>query len=214
MLADSVELRRFQKGDVLFQEGQPALTVWLIRRGWVHLLKRTPAGTQATIFTVTPEELLCGVSSVVGKEVYYASAVAATETVAIGVPQAHFTKLLTQQPGFAGRVLAIYHTRMRHMAQAMSLAQAPVEQRLAHVLLRLRGAFGRTIPITHHELARMAATRWETSIRTLSAMRQRGWIATSRGRVTILRPKELQHLLANQNPAINKAEPLNVNGQP
>lgn len=213
-LASAVQTHRFRKGEVLFEEGRPALTVWLIQRGWVHLLKRTPVGTQATIFTVTPEELLCGVSSVVGKEVYYASAVAATETVAIGVPQAHFAKLLTQQPGFAGRVLAIYHTRMRHMAQAMSLAQAPVEQRLAHVLLRLRGAFGRTIPITHHELARMASTRWETSIRTLSAMRQRGWVSTSRGRVTILHPKELQHLLAQPDHGISTSEPVNVNGRP
>jgi CRP-like cAMP-binding protein len=210
--ARSVQEHRFRKGAALFEQGQRALTVWLIRKGWVHLVKRTPAGTSATIFTITPDELLCGVSAAAGEGAYYASAIAATDTVALGIPQAVFAGLLAQEPGFAGRVLAIYHARMRHMAESISLAQAPVEQRLAYVLLRLRGAFGATIPITHHELARMAATRWETSIRTLSSMKQRGWIATARGRVTILHPKDLQNLLARQENGITKPMPVGANG--
>lgn len=202
-LSDAVHLQRFCKGEVLFEEGRPALTVWLIRRGWVHLTKRTPSGTQTTIFTVTPEELLCGVSAVVGKRVYYASAVAATETTALSVPQALFSQLLAEQPEFAMQVLAIYHARMEEMAKTMSLAQAPVEQRLAHVLLRLRSAFGSAIPITHHELACMAATRWETSIRTLSAMKRAGWVASSRGRITLLVPSKLRALLSyDQSPSM------------
>lgn len=213
-LAKLVRVRRFHKGEVLFEEGQRALTVWLIRRGWVHVVKRTPSGTQATIFTVTPDELLCGFSAVVGKSAHYASAVAATETLGLGLPQAAIASLLDEHPGFTRRVLDIYHRRMEHMAKAISLAQAPVEQRLAYVLLRLRGAFGSTIPITHHELARMAATRWETSIRTLSAMKQRGWIATSRGRVSVLHPKHLHQLLAYPNRAAGKTEPVATNGHP
>lgn len=209
-LARTVHEHRFQKGQTLFEEGRPALTVWLIRRGWVHLIKRAPAGTQATIFTVTPDELLCGVSAVTGKGAYYASAIAATDTIALSVPQAVFTSLMARQPGFAARVLAIYHTRMRHMAESMSLAQAPVEQRLAYVLLRLRGAFGATIPITHHELARMAATRWETSIRTLSAMKRRGWIAASRGRVTILAPHQLRVMLTNGHIPVTSANMTHI----
>ena len=189
------DVRRFPKGEALFEEGRPARTVWLIQRGWVHLVKRTPQGTPATIFTVTPEDVLCGFSAVVGRAAYYASAIAATETTAVRVPQETFAQLLKRQPGFAQDVLALYHTRMQHLAQAVSLAQAPVEQRVAFALLRLRSAFGNTLPITHHELARMAGTRWETSIRTLSSMKRRGWITSSRGKVTVLLPHHLRRLL-------------------
>lgn len=196
-LASSAELRRFHKGEVLFEEGRPADSAWLIQRGWVFLVKRTPQGSPVTIFTVTPEEVLCGFSAVVGQATYYASAVAATDTTAIRIPQAQFLRLLREQPGFAERVLAIYHTRMHHMAEAMSLAQAPVEQRVAHVLLRLRATFGKTVPVTHHELSRMAATRWETSIRTISAFKRKRWVATSRGRMTILNPQQLRLLLSS-----------------
>ena len=199
-LGDLSELRRFRKGEVLFKERQPAEAVWLIQRGWVYLVKHTPQGAPVTIFTVTPEEVLCGFSAVVSQGVYYASAVAATDTAAIRIPHTDFARLLRDQPGFAERVLAIYHTRMRHMAEAISLAQAPVELRLAYVLLRLRATFGKTVPVTHRELSRMASTRWETSIRVLSSMKRRGWMTSSRGKVTNVAPQKLRELLEARAP--------------
>lgn len=200
-VGEHCELRRFRKGNVLFEEGQPAESVWLIQHGWVYLTKRTPQGTPVTICTVTPEEVICGFSAVIGEGVYYASAVAATETTAIRVPQVDLATLLKREPGFAERVLAIYHTRMRHMAEMISLAPAPVEQRLAHTLLRLKTTFGKTIPVTHQELARMAGTRWETSIRTLSSFKRKRWLATTRGKMTVLRPDQLKALLRSPTKA-------------
>ncbi len=194
-LGERCELRRFRKGEVLFKEGLLAESVWLIQRGWVYLVKRTPLGVPVTIFTVTPEEVLCGFSAVIDHGAYYASAVAATDTTAIRVPREEFAKLLKDQPGFAEQILAIYHTRMRHMAEAISLASSPVERRLAYTLLRLKSSFGKTIPVTHQELARMAGTRWETSIRTVASFKRKHWLSTSRGKMTILRPDQLKALL-------------------
>ena len=98
-------------------------------------------GRPVTIFTVTPEEALCGFSAVVDQVFYYASAVAATDTTAIRIPRTEFAGLLRHRPGFALAVLAIYHTHMRHMAETISLAPASVEQRLAYTLLRLKSIF-------------------------------------------------------------------------
>lgn len=81
------------------------------------------------------------------------------------------------------------------MAEAISLAQAPVEQRLAYVLLRLLATFGKTVPVTHQELSRMAGTRWETSIRTIASFKRKRWLSTSRGKMTILAPQGLRDLL-------------------
>lgn len=198
-LGDAAELRWFHKGETLFSEGDPAEAVWLIKHGWVYLLRRTPQGIPVTIFTVTPEEVLCGFSAVAGQGAYYASAVAATDTTAIRVPEAAFSQLFRSEPAFAAAVLAIYHTRMRHMAEAISLAPAPVEQRLAHTLLRLKASFGKTIPVTHKELARMAGTRLETSIRTIARMKRRGWLRSSRGQITVLNPNRLKASLRNHH---------------
>jgi CRP/FNR family transcriptional regulator len=195
-IGNACELRRFRKGETLFREGEHARAVWLIQRGWVHLVKRTPAGVPVTVFVVTPEEVLCGFSAAAGEGTYYASAVAATDTTALKIPRAEFAALLQEHPGFARAVLAIYHTRMRRMAETISLASAPVEQRLANVLLRLRGTFGNTVPIIHQELARMVGARLETSIRTVAVLKRRGWLATSRGRIVIRHPERLKTLLA------------------
>ncbi len=190
-IAHVCELRRFRKGESIFQEGQPAAFVWIVEHGWVYLVKRTPQGRLATIFTMTPDEAICGISAF-DHGTYSAGAVAATDSQLIKIPSAAFSSLVERYPKFATQVLSTCCNRIRHMAEAISVAQAPVEQRLTYVLLRLRATFGRTIPVTHDELARMAGTRWETSIRTVSILKRRGWLSTSRGKVRILRPDQLK----------------------
>lgn len=193
-LSMTCELRRFHKGDTIFEEGQPAAAVWMVKRGWVSLVKGTPQGGRATIFAMTPAEPLCGISAF-EHGTYSATAIASTDTQLIKIPAEAFSRLLERYPALARQVLAICCQRIRRMAEAISLAQAPVAQRAAYVLLRLRRTFGKTIPLTHQELAQMAGTRWETSIRTLSSFKRKRWLATSRGKITVLRPDQLKGLL-------------------
>ena len=195
-LATTCELRRFRKGETIFEEGQPAEAVWIVKRGGVSRVNGTPQRGQATIFAMTPAEPLCGLSAFeCGR--YSSTAIASTDTQLIKIPAEAFSRLLNCYPVLARQVLAICCQRLRRMAEAISFAQAPVEERIAYVLLRLRRTFGKTIPMTHQELAGMVGTRWETSIRTLSAMKRRGWEVSSRGRMTVLAPRSLQALLSN-----------------
>lgn len=187
-------LRQFRRGDVVFEEGQPAESVWVVKQGWVCLVKRTLDGGLATIFVMTPDEALCGISAF-DHGTYSAGAIAATDSTLLAIPAALFSRWLDTYPAFTKRVVMICARRMRHMAEAISLAHAPVEQRLAYVLLRLRTTFGDTIPITHHELARMIGSRWETSIRTLSHLKRQGCLASSRGKVVVLAPQRLRAVL-------------------
>lgn len=193
-VARACEVRRFRKGESLFEEGRPAEAVWLVKRGWVYLVKRTPHGGLATIFAMTPDEAICGVSAF-DRGTYSAGAIAATDTQVIKIPAPVFSSLLDRSPRFAKQVLFTCCNRIRHMAEAISVAQAPVDQRVAYTLLRLRATFGNTVPVTHYELARMTGTRVETSIRTISRMKRRGWLTSTRGRMTVLAPKQLRALL-------------------
>lgn len=197
-LAASSELRRFRKGETVFAEGQPAEAVWVVQRGWVALIKATPDGGRAMIFAMTAAEPLCGISAF-EHGTYSASAIASTDAQLIKLPVAALSRVLDRDPALARHVLAVCCQRIRRLAEAISLAQAPVEQRMAYALLRLRKTFGATIPLTHQELAGMVGTRWETSIRVFSAMKRRGWVASSRGRMTVLDPPRLRALLANGN---------------
>lgn len=193
-VSDVCELQRFRKGQEVFQEGHPAGWVWVIKRGWVHLVKRTSSGQATTIFTITPEEAVCGISAF-DHGTYSTAAVCATDTQVVRIPGGTFLQLVERSPRFAREVLLTCCRRMRHMAEAISLSQAPAQQRLAYVLLRLRAGFGETVPVTHQELAQMAGVRWETSIRVLSAMRRNGWLKSSRGKISIVAPAALRTAL-------------------
>ncbi len=197
-LAGIAALRQIEKGETIFTEGEPAVEVWLVAQGAVHLIKRTPGGGSVTLMTVTPHEPLLGVSALEHGR-YVASAIAATDGVVVRIPSMAFTEAMDRAPALMRQILLACSHRIQQMAESISVAQAPVEVRLAHALLRLRVSFGRTIPVTHHELARMAGTRWETSIRTLSSMKRKGWLTSGRGRISILNPHPLRHLLNNHH---------------
>jgi CRP-like cAMP-binding protein len=188
--ADLCKSCHFKNGETIFREGEPARAVWVVRDGWIYLVKRNFQGELVTIFTMTPDEAICGISAFDHKA-YSAGAISVADTNLIRIPSHVFSNLLDRFPVFARSVLSACCERMRHMAVSISLAQAPVEKRLTYVLLQLYRFFGRNIPVTHHELANMAGTRWETSIRTLSTLKRRGWISASRGKMVIREPQRL-----------------------
>jgi CRP-like cAMP-binding protein len=190
------KLLRFRRRDIIFKEGKPAREVWIITEGCVHLIKKTPNGEHATLFAMTPSEALCGLSAFKGAT-YSATGIAATTASLITITAGTFIDLLDQNPRFARQVLSMCCERMRQMGEAISYAQAPVEQRVAYMLLRLYKTFGPTIAVTHHELASMIGTRWETSVRAISLMKRQGWIQSARGSLTILDPERLQAVIAH-----------------
>lgn len=199
-LESASERHAFKRGQVLFEEGQPAEHVWIIKRGWVSLVKRAPGGGHATIFVMTPDEAICGLSAF-EHERYSATAISASDVQVLKLPASVFSSWIDRYPAFAHEVVRTCCQRIRRMAEAISLAHTPVEHRIAYMLLRLRTSFGDTIPLTHQELARMIGARWETSIRTLSLMKRRGWVRSTRGRMTILQAKRLRALLTNGHSA-------------
>lgn len=185
--------QRFAKGEWVFREGDPATTVWIIAEGWVHLVRRAASGRPVTLLTMTPSDVLCGLSAF-EQGVYTAGAVAATACRLGGLPGKYVATLMERYPAFAREVLTIERHRIQHMAEVICRSQEPVETRLASTLLRLMEQFGATIPVTHRELAQMAGTTLETSIRMSSRFRQQRLVQTRRGRITVLDRERLAHV--------------------
>lgn len=188
--------QRCAKGAWIFREGDPATTVWIIAEGWVHLVRRAAGGRSVTLLTMTPSDALCGLSAF-EQGVYTAGAVAATTCRLGGLPGKYVATLLERYPAFAREVLAIERRRIQHMADVICRAHDPVECRIATTLCQLADQFGPTIPVTHRELAQMARTTLETSIRTMSRFRQQRLVQTRRGHITVLDRERLAHAVGN-----------------
>jgi CRP-like cAMP-binding protein len=196
-LLEGAILERYDRGATLLRQGERAEAFWVLLDGWVHLL-RTPSGDgsrAAVLFTITPEEVLCGISAL-ESGVYRLSGVAASACTAVRFPSERFAEALKQEPGFAYEALRLVARRFEHVAQQYGAMAEPVPHRIVRSILRLRQQFGNRLPMTHRELAQMSWTTTESAIRTVRSLKRRGWLAGTRGRVDIRDAAALERLVA------------------
>ena len=78
------------------------------------------------------------------------------------------------------------------MGRLRDLAGERVEQRIAGILIMLSSKFGPELPFTRQEIADMAGTTIETTIRTMTRFKENGIIKSTRGRITVLDKNSLR----------------------
>jgi CRP-like cAMP-binding protein len=149
---------------------------------------------------------LCGISAL-DSGTYQLSAVAASPCRAIRLSGKRFVEALMQEPGFAYEALRLCARRLAHIAQQYGSMAEPVPHRIIRSLLRLRQQFGDRLPMTHRELAQMSWTTTESAIRTVRALKRRGWLAGARGRVDIRNAAALERVVAADTNGYGTAGP-------
>ena len=198
LLARAV-VRTYRRGEIVFRQDAQADAVWLVLDGWVHLV-RVPAAKDTAhavvLYTVTPNDVLCGISAI-DEGAYTTSGVTGTASRVLRIPAAVFREVVTREPRFAYHALQLCANRIRHMAYQYGAMTEPVAHRLIRAILRLQQQFGDTIPVTHRELAQMSWTTTESAIRSVRMLKRDGYLAGSRGRLTVRHAHELERLLAN-----------------
>lgn len=188
--------RRFDKGQTIFQEGQPSQSVWVLKKGRVHLVHHLKTGRVSTTCVIVPQEMFCCLPALDQRE-YPATAVAAVDSVVVQIPTTLFHRAMAKQPAFAQQTLCTVCDRLRQIEFRGCLSQEAVPRRLAQTLLTLAKKFGMEIPMTRQELADLSGTTVETVIRTLSAFQKSKLVRRSaRGTVQISSVAALQRYLA------------------
>ena len=187
--------QRYAKGETIFRAGEPADAVCIVKEGRVHLMKFLEGGQASTTCVMTPGETFCCLPALDGKP-YPVDAVAAANSTVIRIPTSAFHELLRKSPAFLQDSLCLFCDRLRQVEDKSCMAYDSVARRLAKALLMLSKKFGQTIPLTKHELAELANTTQETTIRILSQLSRQRIIRSSRGNTTILRPEKLSALIA------------------
>ena len=79
-------------------------------------------------------------------------------------------------------------------SRILDMMEMRVEQRLLRVLLTLYRKFGKTLDFTSIELAEMAGTTTESTLRVMARLRQSEIVETRRGRIQILRAEHLERV--------------------
>ena len=185
--------KRYAKGEAVFRAGEPAEAVCIVKAGRVHLMQFLEGGQASTTCVMTSGETFCCLPAL-DRKPYPADAVAAVDSVVVRIPTSAFHELLARNPTFLQDSLCLFCDRLRQVEQKSCMIYDSVERRLAQALLTLSKKFGNTIPLTKHELAELANTTVETTIRVLSHLKKDGIIKSSRGSTTIVKPSSLEDL--------------------
>ena len=193
-LASVSREKKYAKGETVFREGEPADAVCIVKEGRVHLMKFLDSGEASTTCVMTSGETFCCLPALDGQP-YPVDAVTALDSTVVRIPTKAFQELMQQNPQFLQETLCHFCSRLREVEHKSCTLHDSVERRLAQTLVALSKKFGTTIPLTKHELAEMASTTVETTIRVLSRFKKDGLIKSSRGSTTIAKSDKL-HALA------------------
>ena len=193
-LADLAHERSFTPDEFIFWDGDAPDWFYVIAEGKVKVLKHSSSGREFIIAFFGPGEMV-GEVAVFENKPYPASAQAVTETRIVAIKREDFLSFLANRPQVALKIINILGGRLRDAQNRLrDLAGERVEQRIAGVLVMLSAKLGLTLPFTRQEIADMAGTAPETTIRVMSHLKERGFIRSTRGKVFILDEKKLRLL--------------------
>jgi len=169
----------YQAGQVLFYEGNTAFGVYCVFSGQIKLYK-TGHGGRLQIVRIAGKGDLLGYRSLFADEPYAATAEVMQDATVCFIEKGAMFSMLRANPDLAGKVIRKLATELRQAEDRMTdIAQRPVKERLAELLLMLKETYGEPhkhgteidLRLTREELAQMIGTTQETVIRLLSEFR-------------------------------------------
>jgi CRP-like cAMP-binding protein len=175
--------RNYTKRESIFQEEDPAESVWLVQKGHVKEVNHSLDGKDQTISMIGANGIF-GISAFDGGK-YGFHSIAETEATVISFPIQAFRALMAEYPELAKLVVSKISKLLRQSRDRLTFSHEPAEKRLLYVLLEMSKEFGNTIPMTHREIASMAGTSPETCSRTFSRLETAGLIKSRHARFTV-----------------------------
>jgi CRP/FNR family transcriptional regulator, nitrogen oxide reductase regulator len=194
-LARIASLRDYQAAEVLYHEGEDATDVWVVVTGQVELVKLTTKGHEFMIELAIPQDLFGAVFYAECPR-YPVTAVAMQPSRVLHFPIREMHELLARNPRFMKEVLADTCLRLCHAQHMRGLTIEDVPKRIAGALVYLFEKFGPEIPESRVTLAKLAGTTVESAIRMSRQLVEARIIATERGKIQILSPKDLYEFAA------------------
>ncbi len=188
-------------GEALFREGDPCTHFLMVLSGTVRVQMLSEQGREIVLYRVAAgQTCVLTTACLLGDRAYNAQGVVETAVSALLLPASSFRKLLADSPAFRDFVFAAYGTRLSDLLLVVEeVAFRRIDARLAAFLVEHAGS--RELAVTHRRLAVELGTAREVISRQLKELERRGWIRTSRGRITIVRPDALTDLAGTGRPS-------------
>lgn len=191
-IADSVvQLRTYESGSIMFQEGDIGEALYIIKSGLIKLSKVDLGGYEKTLAILQPPEFF-GEMALLGTEFRSATAMTLSKVTAYLLFKDDFKKLIDSYSSISLNLTTTLAKRLKGMDdEAQILSYKDAQGRVAFVLLRLfrsgvvniSEGGSALVKLTHQDIANLAGTSRETVTRALKVLEREEVIST--------RPKEV-----------------------
>jgi CRP/FNR family transcriptional regulator len=185
LLAPVCRAVAYEKGDEVFREGAPAEDLCFVVLGRVKVVKAGPE-RDVILGLFGPGEPVGAVAVFEGKR-FPASAVALEPSTVLRIPERAFFAAIDAHPEMTRSLLQGLMIRQLEITRRLADASAPVERRIARLILTLAARLGRpaggkvAIPLalSRLEVAELTGTTVETAIRVMSRWGKEDLVATT-----------------------------------
>jgi CRP/FNR family transcriptional regulator len=188
--------RNYRKKEIVFHQGDETHDFYLIKSGKVRVFCNSPSGNETSIRVVSDNDMIGEFAPIDGVP-RSATAQAITDCTLLELPQDKFLNCVMTVPDFAMTLLQLLVQKLRWVTEyAESIAQYDIGGRLLHIILHYNAKIGKELKrdkcyevdlgLNQGDLASMVGARREWVNHLLREWREKGIIAFSRGRITIL----------------------------
>lgn len=200
-LAGRVSKRRFERGALLFSEGDTCIGLFLVASGKIRIFKLSSAGREQVLAVEGPGSSFAELPVFDGGN-YPASASALEDTEVLFISRKDFQNFCREHPEVALKVLAVVGARLRRLIGIIEdLSFTTVRQRLITLILRLTQASGAAsrdgvhveLTKTHQDLAAELGTVRELVSRNLSRLQAEGFLIVEGRKIVVKNIEGLRH---------------------
>ena len=199
-LSEGQQRRDYKKREVVFHEGDPAHHLYYVLKGRVKLIKTDHYGKELINEFIDQKQFFGYLALMKGEE-FHQTAVCLEPSEIVKIPKTDFWALLHRNRQVAERFIAMLaNDTVEQKNRLLRMAFGTVKERLASVLLELHKKYNPQdsntvkLKITRESLAGMVGTTTESLIRTLSELKEGGFIEVSGREICLLRKAALQQM--------------------
>lgn len=191
----------YKKGQTIFNEGTRPQGIFCVNSGKIKVFKTGDDGKEQ-ILRLEKEGSILGYRSLLCGDTYSATGTAIEESKICFIPKSTFLSILDCNSALAFQMMKLLSHDLRNAEERITtLAQKPVRERLAEVLLFVKETYGleadgatMSVILTREELANIVGTATETLIRLLADFKHENLIELEGKKIRLLDQKALLNL--------------------
>lgn len=194
-------LKHHKHREVLYHAGDSADSFGLVLAGAYKLIRSTPRGDDLIVYFATSGDVIGALVMAQQGSSYPVTVKAMGASKIFVIPRSTFEKVWMSNARIQQRLNSFLYSRMNLLQDERALARAPLEQRVAELLLKLLARSGRDgerivpLPLTRQEIADSLGAAVESVIRIMSDWSQRGLIRTTDCQIEVLRPDQVIEII-------------------